>query len=342
MARSSGSWRDGLRSSSGTCPGSNACRRCLSSISLPWATKRPMAQPALAEAPSLRVLETGKLLPVGSSCAAARVEAPDLRGIGSRLAPGVRTPRRRTRSGWQARRWAGQSRLVDEASEPRRRRWIWAFCTMRSASSSRSATTCRSGRLDSSYYDLLASEARLASLVAVARREVPVEHWFALGRPFGVAGEAPSAALLERHHVRVPDAAALQPDYENSLLDPPATPRSRGRSSTRAGAAVPWGMSEAAFSALDAHRIYQYQAFGVPGLALKRGVEDDLVVAPYASALALLRGAAGGGSQPEATGPAGRHRPLRLLRRHRLHAPAPCRRTSPASSCAPTWPITRA
>ncbi len=142
-------------------------------------------------------------------------------------------------------------------------------------------------QLDTSFYDLLASEARLTSFLAIARGEVPVEHWWALSRPFGSAyGRLPllswSGTMFEY----------LMPllftrTHENSLLDRASYDAVRCQIAYARQNSVPWGMSESAFSALDRHNVYQYRAFGVPALALKRGQEDDLVVAPYAAALAL-------------------------------------------------------
>ena len=111
---------------------------------------------------------------------------------------------------------------------------------------------------------------------------------------------------------------------------------------------VPWGISESAYNVVDRHDTYQYKAFGVPGLGLKRGLGDELVVAPYATALAAMidpAEAARNLRRLAAAGPRGR---LRILRGHRLHARA--RRTSAgaakprgrASWCAPTWRTTRA
>ncbi len=142
-------------------------------------------------------------------------------------------------------------------------------------------------RLDNFYYDLLASEARLGSFVAVARGDVPVEHWFALGRPFasaygqrallswsGTMFEYLMPLLLTRH-------------YENSLLDQGCRAAVSCQIAYGKRRSIPWGISEAAYSALDTRQIYQYRAFGVPGLGLKRGLENDMVVAPYATALSL-------------------------------------------------------
>ena len=138
-----------------------------------------------------------------------------------------------------------------------------------------------------SHYDLLASECRLASLVSIAKGDVPVEHWHALYRPYAYVGHGESAALLERHHVRVSDAADLHAHLHQlaagSRLPRCGAPADRARERKQA----PWGVSESAWSALDAHQIYQYRAFGVPALALNPAVENELVVAPYATVLAL-------------------------------------------------------
>ncbi len=142
-------------------------------------------------------------------------------------------------------------------------------------------------KLDTSFYDLLASEARLTSLLAIARGDVPMEHWWALGRPFGSAsGRLPllswSGTMFE---YLMP--VLLTRSYENSLLDRACRDAVHCQIAFGKQRGVPWGISESAFAALDRHHVYQYRAFGVPTLALKRGQERDLVVAPYASALAL-------------------------------------------------------
>jgi cyclic beta-1,2-glucan synthetase len=140
---------------------------------------------------------------------------------------------------------------------------------------------------DRSYYDLLASEARLASLIAIARGDVPAEHWLTLGRPYGsVEGRS---VLLSWGGTMFEYLMPLlfTRTFENSLLDyavRAAVGRQREYAQHRG---IPWGISEAAFSALDADRTYQYRAFGVPGLGLRRGLEEDLVVSPYSSFLAL-------------------------------------------------------
>ena len=143
-------------------------------------------------------------------------------------------------------------------------------------------------RMDEGHYDLMASEARLGSFIAIARGEVPMEHWWALGRPYGSAyGERVllswSGTMFE---YLMP--LLLTKSFENSVLDEACTASVRCQIAYGRRRNIPWGISEAAFSAIDANQIYQYRAFGIPGLGMKRGLEEDLVVSPYASALALL------------------------------------------------------
>src|SRR5436305_5374390 len=142
-------------------------------------------------------------------------------------------------------------------------------------------------RLDNSFYDLLASEARLTSFIAIARGEVSVEHWWALSRPFGSAyGRLPLLSWSGTMFEYLMPLLFTQ-THENSLLDRACHDAVHCQIAYAQQSSVPWGISESAFSALDRHNVYQYRAFGVPALALKRGQEDDLVVAPYAAALAL-------------------------------------------------------
>src|SRR5580765_6698520 len=142
-------------------------------------------------------------------------------------------------------------------------------------------------RLDTSFYDLLASEARLTSFLAIARGEVPVEHWWALSRPFGSAyGRLPLLSWSGTMFEYLMPLLFTQ-THVNSLLDRACYDAVHCQIGYGRQNRVPWGISESAFSALDRHNVYQYRAFGVPALALKRGQEEDLVVAPYAAALAL-------------------------------------------------------
>ncbi|MDO9269097.1 MAG: glucoamylase family protein [Methylobacter sp.] len=144
------------------------------------------------------------------------------------------------------------------------------------------------GVIDDSYYDLLASEARLTSLIAIAKREVPSIHWFHLGRRMtrttnGTVLLSWSGSMFE---YLMPSLVTYTPRY--SLLD--QTCRLVVKSQIEYGAqrSVPWGVSESAFNGRDRWFTYQYSAFGVPGLGMKRGLAYDLVIAPYATALAAM------------------------------------------------------
>ena len=105
---------------------------------------------------------------------------------------------------------------------------------------------------------------------------------------------------------------------------------------------MPWGISESAYNARDLELTYQYSNFGVPGLGLKRGLGEDLVVAPYATALAAMVDPAAAARNFARLAALGARGPLRLLRGARLHARRGCPRASRWRSCAPTWRTTRA
>jgi cyclic beta-1,2-glucan synthetase len=138
-----------------------------------------------------------------------------------------------------------------------------------------------------SHYDLLASEARLTSLVAIAKGDVPVNHWLALGRPYTTSN---GQVLLSWSGTMFEYLMPLlfTASFRNSLLENACAAAVKCQIDYGRERGVAWGISEAAHSGLDNNQIYQYQAFGVPSLGLKRGLEEDLVVAPYATALALL------------------------------------------------------
>ena len=144
------------------------------------------------------------------------------------------------------------------------------------------------GTLDPSCYDLLASEARLASFVAIAKGDVSPKHWFLLGRSLTPVGRG--AALLSwsgsMFEYLMPLIVMRQP--AQSLLD--LTGRLVVGRQIQYGAerGVPWGVSESAYNVRDVQLTYQYSGFGVPGLGLKRGLFEDVVVAPYATALAAM------------------------------------------------------
>jgi cyclic beta-1,2-glucan synthetase len=143
-------------------------------------------------------------------------------------------------------------------------------------------------RLDSNHYDLLASEARIASLVAIGKGDVLQSHWLYLARPLTQVGNTRVLLSWSGTMFEYLMPTLFLRSYHNTLLDQTCRAVIRRQIAYAKEKGVPWGISESGFYYLDAHQVYQYRAFGVPGLGYKRGLADDLVVAPYASALALL------------------------------------------------------
>ena len=144
------------------------------------------------------------------------------------------------------------------------------------------------GTLDASCYDLLASEARLTSFIAIAKGEVPSAHWFRMGRALTPVGRGAALIswsgsmfeyLMPALVMRSPEESMLSQTYEQVVYRQMEYGEERG---------VPWGISESAFNVRDIDFTYQYSSFGVPGLGLKRGLSEDLVIAPYATALAAM------------------------------------------------------
>jgi len=141
---------------------------------------------------------------------------------------------------------------------------------------------------DAACYDMLASEARLASFIAIARKDVPLEHWFRLGRSLRYAAGGTTLVswsgsmfeyLMPVLVMRAFPFTLLASTYRQAVQRHVAHGRARG---------VPWGVSECAYNVRDREQTYQYRAFGVAELALQRGLDRETVVAPYASALAMM------------------------------------------------------
>ncbi len=143
-------------------------------------------------------------------------------------------------------------------------------------------------RRDASFYDLLASEARLSCFVAIAQGQLPQESWFALGRLLTTAGGEPILLSWSGSMFEYLMPLLVMPTYEHTLLDQTYKAAVDRQIEYGRKRGVPWGISESGYNTVDVHLNYQYRAFGVPGLGLKRGLADDLVIAPYASALALM------------------------------------------------------
>ncbi len=146
----------------------------------------------------------------------------------------------------------------------------------------------RDGTLDPSYYDLLASEARLASFLAIAKGEVAPDHWFRLGRALTPVGRGSALISWSGSMFEYLMPALVMRAPAHSLLDHTYRLVVARQMSYAAELGVPWGISESAFNARDLEQAYQYSGFGVPGLGLKRGLSEDVVVAPYATALAAM------------------------------------------------------
>lgn len=142
-------------------------------------------------------------------------------------------------------------------------------------------------RRDQACYDLLASEARLASFLLIAQGQIPQKHWFALGRLLTSHGKDVSLISWSGSMFEYLMPRLIMPSYENTLLEQTCRAAVSRQIEYGRQRDVPWGISESCYNATDAHQIYQYRAFGVPGFGFKRGLGDDLVIAPYASALAL-------------------------------------------------------
>ncbi|MEO8096705.1 MAG: glucoamylase family protein [Acidobacteriota bacterium] len=139
-----------------------------------------------------------------------------------------------------------------------------------------------------SHYDLLASECRLASLVSIAKGDIPIEHWFVLGRPR--VSTPTRKALLSWSGTMFEYLMPLlfTEAFENTLLAHACDEAVEAQIVYGVQNGLPWGNSEAAYSALDGNKIYQYRAFGVPALALNPNADPGPVVTPYATVLALM------------------------------------------------------
>jgi cellobiose phosphorylase len=143
-------------------------------------------------------------------------------------------------------------------------------------------------RVDTSYYDLLASEARLCNFVAIAQGQLPQASWFSLGRLLTGTGGEPALLSWSGSMFEYLMPMLVMPNYENTLLDQTSKAAVARQIEYGKQRNVPWGVSESGYNTVDLHLNYQYRAFGVPGLGLKRGLAEDLVIAPYASVLALM------------------------------------------------------
>ena len=145
-----------------------------------------------------------------------------------------------------------------------------------------------SNTVDNSYYDLLASESRLASFIAVAKDDVSVDHWFRLGRSLTATAGTRTLLSWSGSMFEYLMPALVMQTFPFTLLDQTHKGSVKRQIAYGAERGVPWGVSESAYAVRDRAQTYQYRGFGVPDLALKRGLSKELVVAPYATLLAML------------------------------------------------------
>ena len=148
-------------------------------------------------------------------------------------------------------------------------------------------------RLDPSYYDLLASEARIASLIAIAKGDVPQSHWQHLGRPVTQVNGKQVLLSWSGTMFEYLMPALFTKNYTGTFLSDSCYAALEAQVSYGQEQQVPWGISESGYFAFDVNQNYQYRAFGVPNLGYKRDLPDDLVITPYASLIGL-------GLQPQA------------------------------------------
>lgn len=141
--------------------------------------------------------------------------------------------------------------------------------------------------LTPSYYDLLASEARQASLVAIAKKDVPEKHWYNLSRTLtelnrykGLVSWSGTAFEYLMPNINIPK-------YPGSIISESSLFAIKSGMEYSKELQIPWGISEAAFNLRDLNNNYQYKAFGIPWLGLKRGLADEMVVSAYGSVLAI-------------------------------------------------------
>ena len=144
------------------------------------------------------------------------------------------------------------------------------------------------GRRDNSYYDQLASEARLSTFVAIAQGKLPQESWFALGRQLTNVGTTPILLSWSGSMFEYLMPMLVMPSYNNTLLDQTHHAIVEKQIDYGKKRGVPWGVSESGYNLVDANLNYQYKAFGVPGLGFKRGLGEDLVISPYSTIMALM------------------------------------------------------
>ena len=248
----------------------------------PWLSEVPdgVIDSRLSRIPTLREL-AGLSLSLSSASLSERDLAPDERArqhaLALRVAEGSAAAQRRLD---QIHVLAAQARAFAEMD----------FGFLYNSTTNLLAIGCNVSerRLDASCYDLLASEVRLCSFVGIAQGQFPQEHWFALGRQLCIVGGEQLLLSWSGSMFEYLMPLLVMPTYPNTLLDQTYRAIIKTQVDYARQRGVPWGISESGYNTVDANLNYQYRAFGVPGTGMKRGLADDLVVAPYATMLGLM------------------------------------------------------
>jgi cyclic beta-1,2-glucan synthetase len=136
-------------------------------------------------------------------------------------------------------------------------------------------------------YDLLGTESRTAVFVAIAKEDIPQESWFLLGRAHTLDGGRPVLLSWTGTLFEYLMPSLWMRSYSNTLLERSRATAVRSQQTYAARKGVPWGISESAYFKLDEARNYQYYAFGLPHLALRKCEMTALVISPYSTFLAL-------------------------------------------------------
>lgn len=141
--------------------------------------------------------------------------------------------------------------------------------------------------LDAGCYDLIASESELTSFLAIARGEVPLKHWYRLGRPLTIVEGIPSFVSWSGTMFEYLMPNLVMKEYEGSVFAEASKAAVLQQIIYAGETGIPWGISESQYYRFDLNGNYQYKAFGVPKLRLQPVRRNSLVVTPYATMLAL-------------------------------------------------------
>ena len=141
--------------------------------------------------------------------------------------------------------------------------------------------------LGNSYYDLMASESRIASFLTIARGEIPKEHWYNLSRNISKALDYKTLVSWSGTMFEYFMPYQLMKSFDNTIWSLTYSSVLKAQKAYGDKKYIPWGISESAYYVFDINQVYQYKAFGVPGIGLKRGLEDEVVVSPYSSIMTL-------------------------------------------------------